>query len=125
MGIAFNRSVPRRAGQTLLTDPELRGSLVCDAEICCSDGATSMINSWRSHAIRARARAVQGRAAMPATAWRLNKIARAAELHADTACLATDLLRRSQVKSSLLHTTFRALSRVADELRTTPDAQVA
>lgn len=121
----FNRSVQRRAGQTLLADPQLRGSLVCDAETCCPDGATSMINSWRHHAIRARAREIHDLAAMPATAWRLNKVARAAELHADTARLATDLLRRSQVKGTVPHTTFRALSRVADELRTTPETRVA
>jgi hypothetical protein len=121
----FGRSVKRSAGRTLLADPQMRGSLVCDAEGCCPDGASSMITSWREHAIRARAREVQELARMPATTWRLNKIARDAERSSTTARMATELLRHNNIRGTLPHATFRALSRVADELRTTPDTQVA
>lgn len=121
----FGRSVTRAAGQTLLNDPALRASLVCLAETCCPDGATSMVTSWREHAIRSRAREVQELAKMPSGAWRLNKIARDAERSAVTARLATDLLHRHAVRTTLPDQTFRALSRVAEELRRGPSAQVA
>lgn len=121
----FGRSVTRTAGQTLLNDPALRASLVCSAETCCPDGATSMVTSWREHAIRSRAREVQELAKMPTATWRLNKVARDAERSIATARLATDLLHRQAVKTTLPDQTFRALSRVAEELRNNPSAQVA
>lgn len=121
----FGRSVTRTAGQTLLDDASLRANLVCTAEACCPDGASSMVSRWREHAVRSRAREVQELAKMPSTTWRLNKVARDAERSIATARLATDLLRRRGVKSTLPDQTFRALSRVADELRTGSEAQVA
>ena len=102
----------------------LRGGLVCP-ETCCPDGATSMLNNRREHAIRARAREVQELAKMPAAAWRLNKVASDGERSIATARLATDLLRREAIKTTVPDHTFRALSRVADELRTGPMGQLA
>lgn len=84
-----------------------------------------MIAAWREHAIRARHRELDDLAKMPATTWRLKKIARDAERAADTARLATDVLRRQQIKGTLPEPTYRALSRLADELRTATDTQVA
>ncbi len=121
----FGRSITRTAGEALLADPALRASLVCSEEACCPDGASSMVTHWREHAIRTRAREVQELARMPAVSWRLNKVARDADRSVATARLATDLLRNKEVKTTLPDQTFRALSRVADEMRTDPSSQVA
>jgi len=121
----FGRSIKRAAGAVLLEDPHLRGSLICPEGSCCPDGATSMITNWREHAIRSRAREIQELVKMPAASWRLNKIARDAERSIATARLATEVLHKQGVKTTVPDATFRALSRVSDELRTAPDTQVA
>lgn len=123
----FGRSVPRRAGKVLLANPQLRGSLVCtDESLCCPDGADSMIGQWREHAVRARARELQELAAMPPSRrWRLNHVARHAERALAAVRLSNCMLRGQGATLQLPEGTYRGLARVADEIRSHPDEQVA
>ena len=77
---AFSRSVNIDVARPLLEHHLLRGRLVCPDPGCCHDGATSMIESWREHAVRARYRHLVEIERMPTSpGWRLNKTARDAE----------------------------------------------
>jgi hypothetical protein len=115
----FGRSLPRRVGAALLSDPPMRGSLVCtDEATCCTDGATSMIDDWREHAVRARSRELQQLEQMPPSlTWRLNSIARGAERSLADARLGNAALREAGIAQRLPEDTFRGLVRVAEGLR--------
>ena len=123
----FGRSLARGTGQALLANPSLRGSLVCvDEAGCCPDGATSMVNEWREHAIRSRARELEDLQRMPASVpWRLNRIARGAERSLADARLANAVLADAGVSQRLPDGTFRELARVADEVRANAAEDVA
>jgi hypothetical protein len=115
----FGRSLPRSVGKALLADAKLRGSLVCTDAGCCPDGAKSMTQDWRDHAVHSRSRELRQLGQMPPSLpWRLNSIARAAERSATDARLANTVLGAAGVTQQLPEKTFRSLARVADELRT-------
>lgn len=123
----FGRSLPRKVGAALLSDPQLRGTLICtDDTSCCPDGVTSMITDWREHAVRSRSRELRHLEQMPSSfTWRLNSIGRSAERSLADARLANAALREAGIAQQLPEGTFRALVRVADELRTRSAEQVA
>lgn len=124
---AFGRSLPRRVAKALLENPRLRGSLVCiDDASCCPDGASSMVNDWREHAVRARDRELRDLDAMPPSLlWRLNSVARRAERSLAHARIANTVLQDAGLPERMPLDTFRALVRVVDEVRTQSAEQVA
>ncbi|WP_413451308.1 hypothetical protein AA0Y32_16880 [Georgenia phoenicis] len=114
----FGRSIPRKVGGALLSNRQLRGSLVCTEPACCPDGATSMINEWREHAIYTRSRELRHLDQIPPSLpWRMNHLARQTERSVADARLANSVLSKQGVKQKLPENTFRSLARVADELR--------
>lgn len=114
----FGRSLPRRVGSALLGNRQLRGSLVCTEPACCPDGATSMVQEWRDHAIYARSRELRLLDQIPPSlAWRMNHVARQAERSATDARLGNSVLSRQGINHKMPENTFRSLARVADELR--------
>jgi hypothetical protein len=85
-----------------------------------------MIADWREHAVRSRSRELRHLEQMPPSfTWRLNSIGRSAERSLADARLANAALREAGIAQRLPEDTFRALVRVADELRTRSAEQVA
>lgn len=113
----FGRSVPGPAAAVMLADRHLRGSLVCHDPACCPDGASSMIDSWRQHALRARARQIEEVSAMPGIAWRLNHIAGLAARAATVARTANEVLEHAGLRDRVPERSFRSLAVVAEDLR--------
>jgi len=123
---AFSRSVDIDVARPLLEHHLLRGRLVCPDPGCCHDGATSMIESWREHAVRARHRHLVEIERMPTSpGWRLNKTARDAEEAAIQARAANEVLTQRRITWQFPEETFRHLARVADDLRGNLNRQAA
>ncbi len=114
---AFGRSVSARAAEILLTAGSIRGGLTCTSPACCPDGASSMLSSWRQHAIRARSRELDELASMPDASWRLNHVAREAERAADRARVANEILAGAGLTEHVPEGSYRALAAVTDALR--------
>jgi hypothetical protein len=115
----FGRSVPRRVGEALLAAPAIAGSLLCDpTNMCCPDGATSMRDAWREHAVRERRRELDQIAAIPPSlSWRLNHVGQRAERARTLAVTANEILERRRVPGRLPVDTFAALQRVTSTMR--------
>jgi hypothetical protein len=113
----FGRSVSGQVAEALMNSGYLRGTLTCADTACCPDGASSMTSDWRQHAVRSRARELEGLRRMPDTAWRLNHIARQAERAADDARAANEILAKAGIADRLPEASFRALTTVADAIR--------
>ena len=123
---AFGRSLDRSHGQKLLENRLLRATLVCPESSCCPDGASSMINSWREHAVRARQRELAEIDRMPASpSWRLNKISRDAEQAALSTRAGNDVLAEAGIGWRLPTDTYRHLSDVAADIRANLGRRVA
>lgn len=114
----FGRSLSRAAAETLLNHNVLRGTLTCREPVtCCPDGATSMLDKWRQHALRTRGRELDKLQAMPDAIWRLNYIAREAEHATADARAANQVLEAAGVADRVPEGSFRALAEVTDALR--------
>lgn len=113
----FGRSFPEKAAAAMLANRHLRASLVCLDTGCCPDGAASMVDNWRQHALRARARQLEELRAMPDAAWRLNFIATQADRAATAARTANQVLEEVGVRERVPERSFRSLATVAEALR--------
>lgn len=114
----FGRSLSGRAAEVLLSHNLLRGTLTCkESATCCPDGATSMMDDWRQHALRTRGRQLDQLKAMPDVTWRLNAVARDAEHASADARAANQVLEASGLPDRVPSASFRALADVADALR--------
>jgi hypothetical protein len=123
---AFGRSIRRGDARLLLDDLPTRASLVCEDETCCPNGASSMVEKWRQHAIRSRASQLAAFERMPnQTSWRLNKVARDAEHAATLARTANEVLQRCGSKLTLPDQSYRHLAEVADAIRAEASSDVA
>lgn len=124
---AFGRSISRKPATAVMSNGLLRSQLVCPVDTsCCPDGATSMTTDWRQHAVRARHRELQEMERMPASrSWRLNKIARDADVAAGHARAANDVLAEKKIDWRLPVDTFGHISAVADEIRSNLGRQAA
>lgn len=113
----FGRSFPEKAGAAMLANRQLRASLVCIDSGCCPGGAASMVDEWRQHALRSRARQLDELRAMPDAAWRLNAIATQAERAATMARTANQVLEEAGVRERVPERSFRSLATVAEAMR--------
>lgn len=114
----FGRSVSGKVAQELLSSGYLRGALTCtDPARCCPNGASSMLDNWRHHALRSRSRELEELREMPNAAWRLNAVARKAERAALDARAANEVLAKAGIADRLPEASFRSLADVADAIR--------
>lgn len=113
----FGRSFPERVVEALLANRHLRGTLVCPDASCCPDGASSMVDSWRQHALRSRGRQLEEVSSMPGTAWRLNAIASQADQAATAARTANDVLEDAGARERVPERSFRSLATVTEAMR--------
>lgn len=114
----FGRSVSQGAAEALLSNNYMRGTLTCnDPARCCPDGATSMVDSWKHHALRARSRELDELREMPNAAWRLNAVARKAERAADDTKAANEILAKAGIRERLHEASFRSVASVTDAIR--------
>ncbi|MDO4101030.1 hypothetical protein [Clavibacter michiganensis] len=115
----FGRSVSRNVGKVLLENEQLAGSLVCSPDNgCCPEGSTSMIEKWRPHTIRERARELQELETMPRSlAWRLHSVERSAQRASSIAHTANEVLTKAGETRKLPTDTFASLHRVASNFR--------
>jgi hypothetical protein len=123
---ALGRSIRRGDAQAILRDVATRAMLLCPDYRCCPNGATSMIATWRQHAVRSRAVQLHALGAMPNhVSWRLNKVARDAEHAATVARTANEVLSRAGSALRLPVESFDNLANVADAVRAQTDSDVA
>lgn len=113
----FGRSVSARAADALLGHPSTRGGIICKDTTCCQDGASSMVMSWRQHALRSRVRELRELRSMPDSAWRLNQVARQAARAATDARMANEVLRAAGLSERIPERSYRTLSEVVDAIR--------
>jgi hypothetical protein len=113
----FGRSLSRPLATSLLEDQKLKPRLICDNERCCPNGAASMLESPRSHAVLARAQHLAALDRMPSTDWRLNAVAREAENGAVLADLATRVLQGNGRREAISSRALSAIAAAADYLR--------
>ena len=123
----FGRSLPRRAGEAILKDPRIMGSLVCNPDnACCTEGADSMIHQWREHTVRERRRELTQLETIPAPrGWRLNHIEQKAERAALLAASANEALSEAGVDVRIPTESFAAMQDVASSMRAGLNSQVA
>ncbi len=113
----FGRSVTRPVAAALLENQKLRPRLVCDNEQCCPQGAESMLEDNRRHAVIARSRGLADLDRMPSRDWRLNAIARDATNGAVLADLATLVLHESGAREVVNSSALGAIAIAADLIR--------
>lgn len=123
----FGRSVARNVGKILLSHGQLAGSLVCSPDNgCCPEGADSMVEKWRPHTIRERARELRELENMPGSmAWRLHSIERTAGRAFALAQTSNEVLAKAGEKTRIPVDTFESLQRVAGTFRERAAAGVA
>lgn len=113
----FGRSFPEKVAATMLENRQLKASLVCIDSRCCPDGSSSMLDHWRQHALRSRARQLDEIRQMPDAAWRLNKIATQADRAATAARTANEILAEAGLRERVPERSFRSLATVAEAMR--------
>ena len=123
----FGRSVGRNVGKILLSHETLANSLICSPDNgCCPEGAESMIEKWRPHTVRERARELRDLESMPGSmAWRFHSVERTAGRAFTLAQSSNEVLARAGEKTRLPVDTFASLQRVAGTFRQRAAAGVA
>jgi len=125
----LGRSVRRKAGTALLSDPRVAGSLVClHPDTCCPNGPESMKVQWREHAVRARAGELRDLEAIPPNrSWRLNAAAARSSQASLVARAANEVLASAStpVTDRLPDQVFADLTRIFSEMRDRGQTQVA
>jgi hypothetical protein len=113
----FGRSLAKSIASRLLEDQKLRPRLICDNERCCPNGAASMLESPRPHAVQARSQHLAELDRMPSRDWRLNAVARESENGAVLADLATRVLQGGGLNKAINSRALTAVASAADFLR--------
>jgi len=114
--LPFGRSLSLPLARQLLEDVRLRANIVCDDEQCCPDGIKSMVENYREHSVRSRARYLAELDDMPMPDWRLFKIGKDARESVGIIEQANRLLARTPERTSLRTESMSSLARVADHM---------
>jgi hypothetical protein len=113
----LGRSLSVPVAKRLLDDLPTRANLVCDDEQCCPDGVRSMVECYREHTVRSRARYMADLADMPMPDWRLFKVGRDAREAVTLIAQANQVLvRDGQQGPHLSSESMAALALVSDHL---------
>lgn len=112
----FGRSLTLPFFRELIEDVRFRADIVCDDEQCCPDGIKSMLENYREHSIRSRARYMAELQEMPMPDWRLFRIGKDARLAVEVIDRANRLLDPNPDRVPMSSQSMVSLASVADHL---------
>jgi len=90
---SWQRSVPLRAAQVILTNPSVQGEVLCDVPGCCPT-ASDTVSRQRHHAVRARAHQLAELSKQPER-WRLQHLLQELKAARGAAQRANEVLERA------------------------------
>ncbi|MGH7861069.1 MAG: hypothetical protein ACRENM_09135, partial [Candidatus Dormibacteraceae bacterium] len=114
---AWGRSFGLPLVRQVMDDVRIRANIVCDDEQCCPNGIKSMLENYREHSVRSRARYMQDLENMPPRPeWRLFKVGKDARNAVSLIEQANRLLASTPERTQIASGSMASLAQVADHL---------